>query len=49
MPFEPAEIAYLIAWATQAPFEARLKELLPASTLRYLDELGVLEGTEVSS
>ena len=36
-------------WATQSAFEARLKELLPESTLHYLEELGVLAATEVSS
>ncbi len=36
-------------WPTQAVFEARLKELLPESTLRYLEELGAPAATEVPS
>ncbi len=36
-------------WPTQAAFEARLKELLPESTLHYLEKMGVLAATEVSS
>jgi hypothetical protein len=36
-------------WPTQEAFEARLKELLPASTVRYLEELGALAATEVPS
>jgi hypothetical protein len=36
-------------WPTQEEFEARLKELLPESTVHYLEELGALAATEVSS
>jgi hypothetical protein len=36
-------------WQTQELFDARLKELLPKSTLRYLEELGALTATGVHS
>jgi hypothetical protein len=36
-------------WSTQAVFEARLKDLLPESTIHYLEELGALAATAVSS
>jgi hypothetical protein len=36
-------------WPTQAVFEARLKELLPESTIHYLEELGAVAATAVSS
>ncbi len=32
-------------WPTQAAFETRLKELLPESTVHYLEELGALAAT----
>jgi len=34
-------------WSTQQVFESRLKELLPESTVRYLEELGALPATAV--
>jgi hypothetical protein len=36
-------------WPTPEVFEARLRELLPASTIQYLEELGALATTEVPS
>jgi len=36
-------------WPTQVVFEARLKALLPESTVHYLEEIGALAATEVSS
>jgi hypothetical protein len=36
-------------WPTQEAFEARLKELLPESTLHYLEGLGALATMEASS
>jgi hypothetical protein len=36
-------------WPAQEVFEARLKELLPESTIQYLEELGALVATEVPS
>jgi hypothetical protein len=36
-------------WPTQAAFEARLKELLPESTIHYLEQLGALPTTPVLS
>jgi hypothetical protein len=36
-------------WSAQEAFEGRLKELLPESTIHYLEELGALTATEVSS
>jgi hypothetical protein len=36
-------------WPTLAVFEARLKQLLPQSTIDYLEELGALAEIEISS
>jgi hypothetical protein len=36
-------------WPTQAELEQRLKDLLPASTIHYLEELGALPATPVPS
>ncbi len=36
-------------WATEELFHARLKQLLPESTVHYLEELGALVATKVSS
>jgi hypothetical protein len=36
-------------WPSQAAFDGRLKELLPASTIRYLEELGALATAQASS
>ena len=36
-------------WPTQQVFEARLKELLPQSTVHYLEEIGALAAAEVAS
>jgi hypothetical protein len=45
----PPEGPIVWPWTTQALFEARLKALLPESTIHYLEELGALVATEVSA
>jgi hypothetical protein len=34
-------------WSTASAFETRLHEILPESTVRYLEELGALKATAV--
>jgi hypothetical protein len=36
-------------WPTSQAFESRMKELLPETTVDYLDKLGVLPGAAVTS
>jgi hypothetical protein len=43
------QVPIIWPWATPAIFEVRLKELLPESTIHYLEQLGALAGPAVPS